>query len=53
LGEVGTAFFAVPSEAKYKISIFGIKAKMKPAKYPYGSASGIVGFKKFFIIELV
>ena len=21
---------------------------MKPAKYPYGSASGIVGFKKFF-----
>jgi len=24
---------------------------MKPAKYPYGSASGIVGFKKFLLTQ--
>jgi len=29
--------------------VFDPKVKMKPAKYLYGSASRIVGFKKFFI----
>ncbi len=42
-------FFAVLGEVEYKISVFDIHVKMKPAKYPYGFASGIVGFKKFFI----
>jgi hypothetical protein len=31
-------FSTVLGEVKYKISVFGFKAKMKPAKYPYGSA---------------
>ena len=26
--------FAIPGEVSYKISVFGLKAKMKPAKYP-------------------
>lgn len=42
-------FSAVLGEVKYKISIFGPKAKMKPAEYLDGPASRIVGFKKFFI----
>ncbi len=31
---------AVPGEAKYKISVFGPEAKMKPAEYPYGLPRG-------------
>ena len=32
--------FAIPGGAKYKISVFGPEAKMKPAKYPYGLPRG-------------
>ena len=48
-GEVGIAFsqFRVGQNIKFRFLV--PKAKMKLAKYPYGSASGIVGFKKFFI----
>ncbi len=29
-------FFAILGGVKYKFSVFGFKAKMKPTKYPYG-----------------
>ncbi len=45
--------FAVPGEAKYKISIFDHEANMKPAKQLYDSASRIVGLKNFFIKFLI
>ena len=52
-GEVGIAI-SLPiaigtGGAKYKISVFGPEAKMKPAKYLYCFALRLVGFKKFFI----
>jgi hypothetical protein len=31
--------------------IFDLQVKIKPAEYLYGSASRIVGFKKFFIAQ--
>ncbi len=34
-----------------RISFFDLQVKMKPAKYPCGSALGIVGFKKFFYLK--
>ena len=49
LGRGRNLLIAVLGEVKYQISVFGTKAKMKLAKYPYGSALGIVGFKEFFI----
>ncbi len=40
-GEVRIAFFfAILGGVKYKISLFGSKAKMKPTKYPYSLPRG-------------